>query len=523
MTTCSKWKGYVAALLFLASAMASGDDVVDGNRNRESTQPITGATESSSALPPVLDLDLAKAIALAENPGLETVRTRLDQAAARVRQARSGYFPTVEISTGYNRTYLPSGDVDDAKREATIGPFRGLAQQLPRTLQFAGFGDAGFTGIGRFILPQVGGAAFNAWQGRQAVIDRTSSYRAGITARWLLFDGFGREQRHRAARLGEGETEAAYRDAERQLLNAVARSYYFAQLAREEIRIAESDITFNERLLEEAQARRREGVGSLSDELGFEVRLNAARAALINANQDLELAVITLIELIGREPRERPEGFELAPLPADEELPDEAPDAETAVEAALAQRPDLEGREYALERAGANVGASRSAYYPRVSAQLSHDAVRDRQSFSSDDFATSIGVDVTYEIFAGGRNRAEVAEARAAEQEARWRKRESELAVRAEVQERLTELGAAWENLELQQANAELVRRNRDLVVRGFEVGQEPLVRVTEAQRDLVEADGRYAFARVSVLQAWHDLQAATGADLAPGETEDSE
>ena len=480
--------------------------------------PAEASDTSGGALPRLLDLDLAKTIALAENPGLETVRTRLDQAAARVRQARSGYFPSVEVSTGYNRTYLPDSDVDEARREATIGPFRGLAQQLPRTFQFAGLGNGDASNIGRFILPQVGGAAFNAWQGRRAVPDRTSSYRAGVTARWLLFDGFGREQRLRAARLGEAEIEAAYRDAQRQLLNAVARSYYFAQLAREEIRIAESDMAFNERLLEEAQARRREGAGSLSDELGFEVRLNAARAALINANQDLELALITLIELIGLDPRERPEGFALAPLPEDEDLPEDPQDAGALIEAALSQRPDLEQQEHAIDRAGANVGAQRSSYYPRVSAQLSHDAVREQRSFSSDDFATSVGVDVTYEIFAGGRNRAEVAEARAAEREARWRKRESELAVRSEVQERLTELRSARENLELQQVNAELVRRNRDLVERGFEVGQEPLVRVTEAQRDLVEAEGRYAFARVSVLQAWHDLQAATGEELAPGQ-----
>ncbi len=38
--------------------------------------------------------------------------------------------------------------------------------------------------------------------------------------------------------------------------------------------ISRADKAFNERLLKEAQARRRMGAGSLSDELNFEIRVN---------------------------------------------------------------------------------------------------------------------------------------------------------------------------------------------------------------------------------------------------------
>jgi outer membrane protein TolC len=41
--------------------------------------------------------------------------------------------------------------------------------------------------------------------------------------------------------------------------------------------------------------------------------------------------------------------------------------------------------------------------------------------------------------------------------------------------------------------------------------GQVSLVRLNEAQRDLIQQQGRLALARVALRQAWHDLRVATG------------
>ena len=59
------------------------------------------------------------------------------------------------------------------------------------------------------------------------------------------------------------------------------------------------------------------------------------------------------------------------------------------------------------------------------------------------------------------------------------------------------------------------MQRNRDLVEKGYGVGQESLVRLNEAQRDLNQAMARLASARVSLRQAWYNLRTAAGLTVA--------
>jgi outer membrane protein len=68
----------------------------------------------------------------------------------------------------------------------------------------------------------------------------------------------------------------------------------------------------------------------------------------------------------------------------------------------------------------------------------------------------------------------------------------------------------------LQRSNAELVKQNRDLVEKEYAAGQTSLVRLNEAQRDLINAQSQMAVALVSLKQAWQDLKAATGEILIP-------
>ncbi len=470
-----------------------------------------GAENNGAPIPLELTLEDAKRIALEANPSVAAARERIIQAESRVTQARSAYFPTVDASAGYNQTRLPSSDVDAARQAATLGPFQGLGQRLPQQIQIA---QQRGTPLLTTLATQAGSAGFQAWRGRRDVEDRFSEYNAALSARWVIFDGFGREYAHSAARTAARESRAAFQDVRRQLLSAVAQSYYFAQLAREDIVIADADLAFNERLLEEAKARQEAGTGPLSDVLTFEVRLNASRSARLRAVQDYRMALVALAELMGFGAGSYPEGFRLADLPAPPEAAMADLDPGELFSAALEGRPDLRRERLAVERARTNTGQQRADFLPTVSARLSYNANRESSSISSRDFATNIGVEVSYNIFSGGRNRAQLQEARAAEREAQLNARGAELDITAEIDERVEELRTAREELRIQEANAGLVERNRDLVERGFLAGQESLVRLTEAQRDLVEARGRHAFAQVSVLQAWQNLQAATGAIL---------
>jgi len=493
----------------------------------------------------ILDLDLAAQIAITDNPTLKAAEARVLQAKARVRQAVAAWYPQLDAVASATNTWLSERDYLNAKRAASDGLWSQWALGTQSRLQGQIVSNVSrvLNGITSLVLPNTGQGAQTTQQGlsatspvinnaqifqdlldtsllsiksRGSVDDSFERYSVSLVASWIMFNGFERKFSIAEAKYGSQEFEAALQEAQRLLLSAVAQTFHSAQLARENIAIAEADQAFNDRQLKEAKARRRVGTGSLSDELNFEVRVNAARASLIRAYQDYNVALIALSELLAFPDARFPEHYALAPLAPEslEEL--NAPESEGLILLAKSTRPDLAGSELAVKRTDATVGRSKAPFYPTVTAQASKDGFRsDNYKFGEKDFGTSVGVNVQYNLYAGGAKSARVNEAKALRTEAEHSLYETELAVASEVRQVVEVLKAAQEQLVLQRANAVFVQRNRDLVEKEYAGGVGSLVRLNEAQRDLVSAEGNLALARVQLRQAWHDVQTATGETVA--------
>ena len=454
-------------------------------------QPAENASE-------VLTLEQAQRMALEGNPSLKAVEARVRQAAERVRQARSAYFPQVDASWSATHTGLSDLSVETARTTALYSASR----------------SGGSAGGVSAAISQLRGT-LGAVDAYLSVPESVDTYTVQLTASYLLFNGFGRKYSLAAARFGQEQSAAALEEASRLLLESVAQTYYGVQLAGENIRIARADITFNEKLLKDARAKHEAGAGSLSEVLNFEVRMRAAQAALNSAENARSQARIGLAVLLGLGDAQLPETREVAALdPAD--VPREEPPADTeAIQRATALRPDLRGAELAVRQAESLVGQRRAAYYPVVSTFASRNASRTGTGgFRDEEFSTTLGVNVGYDIFTGGRNRAQVAEARHARTEARHTAEKTRLQILADIRQALEDLQTARKQLALQEENAAFVLRNRDLVVAEYAAGQTSLALLTQAQRDLVEAEGNLVRARVGVAAAWHSLRTATGETL---------
>jgi outer membrane protein TolC len=462
---------------------------------------------AGDGLPPVVDLESAQAYALRESPTLEAASARVEQARQRVNQARAAWFPQLTASGSASKTYLSDRDLraqDQAARAQLLGTVQGL---LPQVLGQAQGG--GMTGQGLF---QAGSSLLTAIREGRSIDDSTEAYSANITATWVVFNGFERKFRQALARHGRRQSEAAYRESSRLLLSAVAATYYAAQFARESIAIAEADRDFNERQLEDAKARRAAGTGSLSDVLNFQVRVNGAKSSAIAARESYASALLGLAELMAVEGGDWPQDVQLAPLSEATPAEMETPPAEELVALALAQRPDLEANRLGVESAGAGVEIARSRFYPTVTATASKEAFRsDDWRFDGDDFSTTVGLNVSYPLFTGGRDTAALREAKAAKTEAEYALHGARNTAVADVRIALESLKAAQAELRIQTENVELVRRNRNLTEKAYRGDLVALVRLNEAQRDLLRAEVSLAQAQVGLRQAWHDLKTATG------------
>jgi outer membrane protein TolC len=417
-----------------------------------------------------LDLQTAQWISLANSPTVEAAAERINQARERVYQAKSAYWPSIDGNLSGSRIH--------------------------------------FSNNSRNFSP-----AYEAIFGSQG--SRDDEFIAGISASWALFDGFERRFATAAARYDELGSESAFRDAQRLLLSTVATAYLLVQLERENFRIAQADEEFNLRLEKEAEARYRLGAGSLSDVLNFQVQVNAARSELIRARRIYEIALYGLAELLNVPGGKIPDHVKVADLVDETKEELLIPEPDEMIHLAQIHRPDLNRAVFAVRSAEENLGVQRAGYYPRIelAAEVAGRRI-DSARFESDDFGNTIGIFLRYNLFSGGLTRAREAEAKYQINEIEKQVESLSIAITTEVLTALESLKAAGEELKLQRSNAELVRQNRDLVEKEYNAGQTSLVRLNEAQRDLIAAQSRLALALASLRQAWKNLDAATGTIL---------
>jgi TolC family type I secretion outer membrane protein len=439
--------------------------------------PATASAAASSVDPAAelatletLDLTAAARLAVAGNPGLAAAADRVRQAKARLDQARATWFPRLDASAAGTRVDLSENDYQSALAQA------------------------------RFFNPSA------------SVDDPRDNYAAGLTATWVLFNGFEREFSQVAARHGLEESEASRSDARRLLLDGVVAAYYGGQLATQNLAIAAADKAFFERQLKEAEARYNAGTGALSDILNFKIRLNAAEAERIATRRAQVVARHALAALLGLPGAHLPEDLPLAPMLPEREREMAPLDPAALIAQAMEQRPDLQRARLGLRRREANLGVARAGYWPTLSLNGGLEADRtDDVGFGNDDVGSRIGLNLTINLFEGGATRARIREAQAAMDEGQRQVTDLKIQVNEAVRNRVAALDSAREQLLLQRANAALVRENRDLVEKAYQAGQGSLVRLNEAQRDLNTAQSRLALALVSLRQAWYGLQSETG------------
>lgn len=420
-----------------------------------------------------LDLDTAATIALNRNPSMAAALDRVEQAMARLARARSAYWPYLDATASYTR--LESSDRVHENNLSMAMLFDPLAK-----------------------------------------IDNPEDYyRAGLTATWVLFNGFERKYMNRAARLGQEQSQSMKDDIQRLLLSAVAETYFAAQLVSENMIISRADKAFNERLLKEARDRSRIGAGSLSDELNFEIRVNTARAQLMREATDYANVLVSLAAVMGLPDAAFPENLPLARLDVVPGSHINIDDLDRLAEAALDARPDMKTARIALQTAETTVKKAKAAFYPDITLFAAIDGERTgNSSFDSQDFGQSAGINMSFNLFSGGADRAGLMEAEAVQREAKRNLEQTRLNITSEVKQAVENVRLAENELTLQRTIADLVQKNRDLVEKEYAAGQTSLVRLNEAQRDLTEARGRLAQAVVSVHQARFNLQTVIGESL---------
>jgi outer membrane protein len=320
---------------------------------------------------------------------------------------------------------------------------------------------------------------------------------------WEAFTGLDRADA--AVAQAEAELAAARQD----LIVRVTEAYFEVLTARDNLRFARAEKEAVERQLEQARQRFEVGLIPSTDVKEAQARFDLAVSDELEAQNALDQAREALRNITGQPVRDLESTDSSVPLNAPE------PDATAAwVERALGQNPDFLAARSAAEAARHGMRQTRSGYLPEV--ELFARRQVNESSFTQggrpmpvDETDDEIGIQLSWNLFAGGATNSRAAEARAQFQQAQARV----TGTRRDVQQRardgfravetaMAQVRALRQAVESSQSRVEATRS-------GFEVGTRTSVDVLNAvrdlyraQRDLSEARNNYIVNRLRLKRA---------------------
>jgi multidrug efflux system outer membrane protein len=324
-----------------------------------------------------------------------------------------------------------------------------------------------------------------------------SIYQAGLQVNAYELDLFGRLRGlGAAARAQLLATEANQQAVRIALVAGVATAEIALQADEALLNITRDTLASREEALRLTRQRFEGGVTNEIDLRAAESAMQAARAALAQTQRQRTLDENALVLLLG------------APLPAGlpaptGELADFEPLAElpAGVPAeVLTRRPDLRQAEAQLAAADANIDAARDAFLPRITLTGSFGVASSQLSDLFKNSAWSFAPSFVQPLFDAGRNRANLAQARAQRDAATAQYEKAVQSAFRDVADALAGRATLAEQRSAQAAQVEAEARRLALSEQRYRGGIASSLEVLDAQRSLFTA--QLALVQVQSLRA---------------------
>jgi outer membrane protein, adhesin transport system len=399
-------------------------------------------------------LPLAVREALERNPEVAAAAANMRAAEQQVVQARSGYFPTVDLtaSGGKERVDNPG-------------------------LRAAGVGD------------------------RSLSRDDVS-----VTARQMLFDGFGTSQRTTQQ---EGRLDSArFRLSEvvEDVAGRTVEAYLEVLRAMQILELARTNEQAHVITLDKTQQRLQQKVGSQADVHQSQARLAVARSQVVQREGAVRDAEARFVRLLGHVPRSPQSPVSRPALPTSQAH---------AVEEALAGNPTVKAAEADVDAATAGIDAAKAAYMPRVDLELTGAKRNNTDGINGSSSEASAFLVFRYNAFRGGNDQAVVREQSERRETAREtlenaRRATGEAAVRAWVA-----LESARSALPYLTQHASSTGEVLQAYRAQFELGRRTLLDLLNAENELFQARSNLVSGDYAILVAEYRLLQVAGG-LAP-------
>lgn len=333
-----------------------------------------------------------------------------------------------------------------------------------------------------------------------------------------------------AARADAGATLAAYHNLLLTLQADLAQNYFTLRAIEAELAAVDSTIELRREELKLVRSRFEGGISSELDVARAETELataEAERSSLSRRRDELENAIAVLVGANASEFRIPAQNVaalgwrpEVPPVPAG--LPS----------ALLERRPDVAEAERQLAAANARIGVAKAAFFPslRLTGSGGYLSGSVDSLFQWDSRVWTIGPSLEVPLFAGGRNIANLARARAAHEETMAQYRQRILVAFRDVETSLAGIHHLNEQTAAQDRAVAGARRATELAADRYRAGIVSYLEVVDAnraalvtQRARAQLAGQRLIATVNLIKAlgggWEgsDLHARSSLSANPG------
>jgi NodT family efflux transporter outer membrane factor (OMF) lipoprotein len=395
----------------------------------------------------------------------------IKEAEARIREARA-------LRGGAAASLLPQVNGNALYQRTRISPTAGLIDQLPGNL------------VNEIDLQQ-------------------DYYQVGFDASWEIDIFGGRRREVQAASARAQSSIENYHDVMISVIAEIARNYVELRGAQRQLSVAEKNVDIQEKTLSLVEMRYDSKIASNLEVEQAKAQLERTRGSIPPLQASIRASAYRLAVLTGQTPDSLlRELLASSPIP---NVPDIVPVGLPSD--LLLRRPDLRRAENDLRAAVSDIGVSTADLYPRffLTGVADPQSVKFVELFRAGGLAWSLGPQISWPVFQGGRIESNIAAAKARRDEALARYRQAVLTAMQEVETSL--VGYAQYQIEKERLalSAQSQSRAVELASVRYRDGIKDFLSVLDAERQLVDVENSLAQSETQVLVNLVSLYKALG------------
>jgi outer membrane protein TolC len=419
------------------------------------------------AAPASYSLEQAIDAALANNPELNIMQARIEQANAQLGESLASFYPQIKTSLSYQHSNNPAQ------------AFALIIAQRRLDMQSGNFNNPGFV----------------------------DDYRPQVSASYSLFRGGQDYYNSQAAELNSEAAELEKSAARNRLVNHVTAAYYGELAAMDANTISQRSIESVQSQLHQTQLGYEAGTVLKSDLLSLQVQLAEAQDAQIHAANAIELAQNMLKTLLGLDAND---SFAINPA-ANKNLPESPANFEQLINQALAQHPELKAAEKRVAIAEQQLSAAKAAHLPKADAFVSYGSNSKDLTYNSNRDNLTAGVMVEMDVFSGFATQEKINKAEHQLTAAKESARQNRLQIENDLKAAQLKLQEALHRAEVSNSASQAAEEALRLVNQQRQAGVVTVSRYLETQVALEKALSRQVSARFDALRAEAALKQAIG------------